>query len=169
MPYDDQGPDAEGVPPSITELVKSHQDRTGDSLYDIERRSGASGASVSQKYLHRISVSDVKGFPKNVETFSGLAAGLETTELAVLLGYAVQLGIPVRMPEVASQIPFRVDTAPTRLQEALLYLARAIADPEAAGGGHLPDDVEPDVTGVREGPGLLGEVRPPIAPAREQQ
>ena len=148
MPETGRRPDRDGVPPSITELVESHRSRTGDSYYDISRRGMRSGHTVSPKYLHRLGSGDVKGFPKAAETFAAIASGIETTELAVLLGYAVQLGVPVRMPRIASQLPYAVDSAPSRLQDALLVMARAVAAPDEAPHLRLSDDAVPDVTGA---------------------
>lgn len=108
-------------------MIVEYQDRTGDSLYDIERRSTSSGHTVSQKYLWRVSDGQAKGWPKSAATISAIATGLETTETAVVLGYAVELGVPVQASRFAAQVPSTVDDAPEHLREALLGMARAIA------------------------------------------
>lgn len=141
--------DARSVPPSIRELIAEYQARTGDSLYDIERRSVISGHEVSQKYLWRVTAGQTKAFPKYVETFSAIAAGIETTETAVVLGYAVELGIPVRASRFATQVPYALDDAPEHLREALLVMARAITDP-ANRHARRPADALPDMTGASD-------------------
>ena len=144
---DQPSPDRVDVPPSITDLLVDYQRRTGDSLPAVERRSARSGHAVSAKYLWQVSVGNVKGWPKNAETFSALAAGLETTELAIVLGYAVSLGVAVRTPQVAARLPLGIDDAPARLVEAFVTLGRAIAAPEA---GNEDRDVDEDLPTVSD-------------------
>lgn len=153
MPDANDAPDAGRVPLSISQLIRAHQDRTGDSLYDIERRSVSSGYTVSQKYLWRVADGQAKGWPKYPATISAIAIGLQTTPLAVLLGYGVEIGVPgLEVPRFASQVPSAIDDAPERLQDALLGMIRAVADPSTTAPPRLPPDAIPDVTGV---PGMI--------------
>jgi hypothetical protein len=153
----EQDNESRDVPDSISQLVRSYQRRTGESLHRVSERSARSGHRVTQKYLWELEQGRAKGWPKNAATFTALAIGLETTELAIVLGYAVEFDIPVRMPSLATRLPTAIDQAPESVREAILGLAWAIAT-EGPVRRYLPDDEVPDVSGLEgvvedEGPG----------------
>lgn len=152
LPDQNEPTDRYGVPPTIRELVQSYQDATGASVRTLEERSapkqGQPGKPVSFSYFQKIIKGDVRDFPTNPTTISGIARALGTTELAVVLGFARQRGIDVRMPVFASQVPAEVDLIPPAEQRALLaYLhVRTTGDTAQRGGLGVPGDLDDDVT-----------------------
>lgn len=151
LPMTENDRDREGVPPTIQELVQTHRDATGHSLHTLEQRSG-DDHPVHFSYWHKILTGKIKAFPTNPETFTGIARALGTTELAVVLGFARQFGVPIRTPAFASQVPSAVDTIPPEEQRAWLTLLReravgetrtrnpapVVTDEEIAARGLLP-------------------------------
>lgn len=151
--------DREGVPPSISEMIRDYQARTGESLHRAAERSLTSGSQVAQSYLSNLKNGKAPGWPKDAKTYAAIAAALETTELAVVLGFAVERGVSVRMPAFASQLPPEIDRAPKALRDAVLALCWAVTRPNVGVRRFVPDDEDPDVTGD-EG-GLIGDVGGP--------
>lgn len=144
---------AEGVPPSISQLISDYQARTGDSLHRASQRSASSGHTVTQRYLWDLKSGRAKGWPKSGATFVAIAEGIETTPLAVVLGFAVYHGVPVRMPSFATRLPPAIDDAPDNVQDAILAVAWAVST-EAPVRRFLADDAVPEI-GPEEG--LIGD------------
>lgn len=146
LPGNDRPADGYGVPPTIRELVQSYQDATGASVRTLEERSIPSGKRVSFSYFQKIIKGDVRDFPTDAKTISGIARALNTSELAVLLGFARQRGIDVRMPVFASQLPAEIDRIPPDEQRALLTYLRVRTAGDAARDLDPAAESSPDLT-----------------------
>jgi len=138
--------DREGVPPTIRELVQAHRDATGDSLHALEARSANGETRVHFSYWHKILKGKVRNFPTSPETFTGIARALGTSELAIVLGYAREFGIPVRMPAFASQVPSSADSIPPAEQRLLLQYIRVRSTGEQTMPRRPLDDDGSDVS-----------------------
>ena len=151
MSDDRPATDSDGVPPSISELIRDWQGRTGQSLHKAAAQSKVPGAGkgATQAYLQKALHGKAPGWP-TPSGVVGIAAALDTTPLAVLLGFAVHHNLPVRMPALASQLPPEIDQAPESQRDALLAMAWAIARPEMPVRRFTPDDAIPDVSEVDE-------------------
>lgn len=153
-------PEGGGVP-SISELVRSYRSRTGESLHRVSERSARSGHRVTQRYLWDLEQGNAKAWPKTAATFAALAEGLETTQLAIVLGFAREFSIPIDMPAVASRMPPALDRAPERIQDAILAVCWAVST-DAPARRYLADDAIPEI-----GPdaGLIGDSLTPERPS----
>lgn len=160
LPVTENDGDCEGVPPTIQELVQTHRDATGHSLHTLEARSGDE-RPVHFSYWHKILTGKIKAFPTNPETFTGIAQALGTTELAVVLGFARQFGIPIRTPAFAAQVPSAVDTIPPEEQRAWLTLLRerAVAGTRTRSPAPVVTDEEIEARGLIPGRPATAQVK----------
>lgn len=87
--------------PDIGILVQRHIDRTGDSLRQLQRRSGD---KVQHSMWDRLAKNTIKEFPKP-DSIPAIAAALSLSETVVVLAIAKSLGVNVSFPSSGPQIP----------------------------------------------------------------
>jgi hypothetical protein len=112
--------------PTIKDLIRAELDR-GKSVRDLE---ADSDGAVKFQTFQELSSRPPKQFPKSVETIRGMARALRLDETTVVLAYAKGLGIDIHAGSVfALRLPPDVDQLDPQMQNALIAVARAAAQP----------------------------------------
>lgn len=112
--------------PDVPELLKRHQQATGEKQSDIVARATKAGFTLSRQTVSKLARGP-KESPKSPETIRALAAGLRVTEKVVWLAFGKSLGLAIDQADLADRIPPSADDLPEEVQDALLMLMRAIA------------------------------------------
>lgn len=131
---------AEVVP--IGELIRAERARSGLSYQELAARAENAGYSVKFQYLNDLANAGPKSWPKNPDTFRGLATALQLTVREIVLSYAVSLGLDIggTSSRLAAGLPDAVDSLAPEVTDALLSLIRTLADQNSLGEQHSLTD-----------------------------
>ncbi|MGV5046844.1 hypothetical protein [Rhodococcus pyridinivorans] len=127
--------------PTIGELIAAQMDATGRSYRELSK---ASGDRVKYQTFHELCTAPPKSWPKNVETIRGMAAALDVSETAVVLGYARSLGVEVQGESMlAQQLPASAGRLTPAQRNAIVSLIRAITTEGTHHGTGTEEEQEP--------------------------
>ncbi|MBX4168093.1 hypothetical protein K3M35_05350 [Rhodococcus sp. DMU2021] len=130
-------------------------DATGRSYRELSK---ASGDRVKYQTFHELCTAPPKSWPKNVETIRGMAAALDVSETAVVLGYARSLGVEVQGESMlAQQLPASAGRLTPAQRNAIVSLIRAITTEGTHHGAGIEEEQEP--RSQAGGPEHSGEAR----------
>lgn len=120
--------------PTISDLVRAARDG-GLTYRELEARSQRAGFGVKFQTFEVLANQGPLAWPKSVDTIRGIAAALDITEQAVVLGYAASLGVRVTpQPRLVAGLPPSTALLTEPMRDAILGLIRAAtADPASAG------------------------------------
>lgn len=131
---------------SITDLIRAQMAVTGRSYRDMEAISEKAGYKVRHQTFNDLANRGPEGFPRNVDTVRGIAAALDTTSEAVVLGYAVSLGLPIgERSSFELQLPRRVSDLDPQVANNLVSLIRSIL--EEGSGEHAGSTADKQAAG----------------------
>lgn len=119
----------------IGELIRAERARSGLSYRELAAKAESAGYSVKFQYLNDLANAGPKSWPKQPDTFRGLAAALHLPVRDIVLSYAISLGLDIGGTEsrLAAGLPQSVDSISPEVTDALLALIRTLSEQQASG------------------------------------
>lgn len=127
--------------PTISELIAAQMDATGRSYRELSK---ASGDRVKYQTFQELRTAPPKSWPKSIETIRGMAAALDVSETAIVLGYARSLGVRLQGESMlAQQLPASAGRLTPAQRNAIVSLIRAITTEGDSHGTGTEEEQEP--------------------------
>lgn len=114
----------------IGELIRAERARSGLSYRELAGKAESAGYSVKFQYLNDLANAGPKSWPKQPDTFRGLAAASQLPVRDIVLSYAVSLGLDIGGTEsrLSAGLPESIDAIAPEVTDALLTLIRTLAE-----------------------------------------
>lgn len=160
----------EGVP-TISELIHTQRDSTGDSYREMADRAAAAGYTIKFQTLQELATVPPRGWPKKADTFKALAHALQVSERAVVLAYARSFGLDVSEGSSLLEVllPAGTRDVDRGLQQAIAGVVRAAVSAQHTDGSDTDGTpmTQPNMTVVEDTDEAIEvEARPAVRPTR---
>jgi hypothetical protein len=150
--------------PTITELIQTQRDATGETFRAMAARAAAAGHKIKYQQIQTLATSNPKGWPKYVSTIRALGVALQVNERTIVLAYAMSFGLDVAEGRSLLEVllPAGTRDIDADLQLAIAGVARAAVAARHKDGDPRGDTAPTKQVEVVKADGQTHRVRAPL-------